>query len=379
MAATAFVAALVGASTADASRYIQKGLFDDAQILYGNPDTVFPTLAELHTQLIRVDLWWGGPAVRVAKSRPVDATDPSDPAYDWTTYDRTVTYAKRYGMRVMFTILGTPSWANGGRSWNVAPMDSDDLKDFATAAARRYNGTFRNAFDDPAPLPRVPYWLVWNEPNNPVFLKPQYDRYRGKWEIVSGRNYAKLCNASVQALKAVSRTFKVGCGVTAPRGNNNPTTARPSVSPLPFLRAMIAGGAKGFDAYAHNPYAGSRLETPKTAPPKASRGQAPTAVTLGNFSLLTKELARLKVKTRIWVTEYGYQTNPPDRLFGVSWANQRTYLEQAWAIMRKHPKIDMFIWFLLRDEPRISGWQSGLYTASGKRKDAREGFEQLLR
>ena len=45
-------------------------------------------------------------------------------------------------------------------------------------------------------------------------------------------------------------------------------------------------------------------------------------MTLGNFEALTKELARLKLNVRIWVTEYGYQTNPPDRLFGVSWAAQ---------------------------------------------------------
>ena len=44
VAAAAFVAALVGASTAQASKFIQKGIYDDAQILYGNPDKVFPTL-----------------------------------------------------------------------------------------------------------------------------------------------------------------------------------------------------------------------------------------------------------------------------------------------------------------------------------------------
>ena len=45
-------------------------------------------------------------------------------------------------------------------------------------------------------------------------------------------------------------------------------------------------------------------------------------MTLGNFEALTKELARLKLNVRIWVTEYGYQTKPPDRLFGVTWADQ---------------------------------------------------------
>jgi len=376
VAAAALVAALLGASTANASKFIQKGIFDDAQILYGNPDKVFPVLHAMNTQLIRVDLWWGGPALTVAPRRPASPTDPNDPAYNWSTYDRTVLYAHQFGMKVVFSILGTPKWANGGKGWNVAPTKPSDLKAFVTAAARRYNGSFVRS-PDGVTLPRVPYWLVWNEPNNPVFLTPQFQKVKGTWQIVSGQVYAQLCNASVQALKAVSPGFLVGCGVTAPRGNNNPNTARPSVSPLAFLRAMVAGGAKGFDAYAHHPYYGSRFETPSTPPPPPPTGHPPTAITLGNLQLLTDELARLKLHVRLWITEYGYQTNPPDKLFGVTWAQQDGYLRQAWAKLKANPKVDMFIWFLLRDEAPLSGWQSGLYTASGVRKDAREAFEAI--
>ena len=32
---------------------------------------------------------------------------------------------------------------------------------------------------------------------------------------------------------------------------------------------------------------------------------------------------------RLWITEYGYQTNPPDTLFGVTPAEQAKYLRQA--------------------------------------------------
>ena len=82
---------------------------------------------------------------------------------------------------------------------------------------------------------------------------------------------------------------------------------------------------------------------------------------------------------RIWVTEYGYQTNPPDRLFGVSEAQQALYLQQAWNKLAANPRVDMMIWFLLRDESRVgSGWQSGLFTAAGARKPAREIFERLV-
>ena len=83
---------------------------------------------------------------------------------------------------------------------------------------------------------------------------------------------------------------------------------------------MKAGGAKGFDAYAHHPYYGSPAETPTTKPPPGKRGQPPTAVTLGNFDAArSNEIDRLYGKQmRVWVTEYGYQTNPPDKIFGVT-------------------------------------------------------------
>ena len=158
------------------------------------------------------------------------------------------------------------------------------------------------------------------------------------WTIQSGRDYAKMCNAIVQGIKSVQRTSKVACGATAPRGNNNPNSSRPSVSPLPFLRAMKAGGAKGFDAYAHHPYNGSAAETPLTPPPLGARGQPSTAVTLGNIDTLVAELDRLYgTRMRLWITEYGYQTNPPDRTVGVTWSKQAEYLTQAVSVRAKAP------------------------------------------
>jgi hypothetical protein len=136
-------------------------------------------------------------------------------------------------------------------------------------------------------------------------------------------------------------------------------------------------GAKGFHAYAHHPYYGTPRETPSTPPPKGSRGQAPTAVTLGNFEVLARQVARLYGNVRLWVTEYGYQTNPPDRIFGVSYAKQSQYMRQAYAKVKAHPRIDMFLWFLLQDEPLLGGWQSGLLTDTGKRKPAFRAFARL--
>ena len=224
------------------------------------------------------------------------------------------------------------------------------------------------------------HWLAWSEPNNPAFLRPQYRKVNGKLVIQSAIDYAKICNAIVKGVrKTTVGASKVACGVTGPRGNNNPNSARPSISPLPFLRAMKKAGAAGFDAYAHHPYYGAPRETPSTPPPPGIHGNAATAITLGNFNLLINEVTRLYGNKRIWITEYGYQTNPPDRIFGVSWANQARYLTQAYGIAKRHPRIDMFLWFLLRDERRLAdeGWQSGLLTASGAKKPAFAAFQKL--
>lgn len=372
-ATAVFAVALVLAPTADASRFIRIGIYDDSEILYGNPDYVFPILQQIGTKLIRANLTWGGPN-GVANTRPGNATDPADPAYDWTAYDRTVLRAKSIGAELIFAIVGSPSWANRGKPWNSAPAKAIDLRRFAVAAARRYNGTF---VGPEGRLPAVRLWLAWNEPNNPVFLQPQYVRFGSRWVLRSARDYARICNAVVAGIKSVQGKARVGCGVTAPRGNNNPNSSRPSASPIAFLRAMKAAGAKGFDAYAHHPYYGTRSETPSTPPPPPPRGQAPTAVTLGNFEVLTNDVKRLYGNVRIWVTEYGYQTNPPDRLFGVSYADQARYMREAYLKLRRHPKVDLFVWFLLRDEARADGWQSGLYSRRYLRKDAREVFEQI--
>jgi hypothetical protein len=359
---------------ASGSRFLQHGIFDDAQILFGNPDRVFPVLKQLRTEVIRVNLWWGGP-FGVAQQRPVKPTDPDDPAYNWAVYDRTVQYAAAHGIRVVFSVLGTPPWANGGLEHYYPPRNARELRDFTRAAARRYDGTFAAGG---RVLPGVRLWIAWNEPNNPNFLRPQYVRTGAGWRLESARQYARICNAVVTGIKLVKRNRgKVACGATGPRGNNNPASSRPSASPVAFLAAIKNAGASGFHAYAHHPYYGTPAETPSTPPPNGARGQAPTAVTLGNFDVLAKQVARLYGNVRLWVTEYGYQTNPPDRNFGVSYRRQADYLQQAFARVKAHPRVDMFLWFLLQDEPLLGGWQSGLLTDTGQRKRAFGVFSRL--
>ena len=354
--------------TAGAARGMLVGLLDEAA-LYDDPQYVFPLLQQARTQVLRVNLYWGG-RVGVATSRPASATNPDDPAYDWELYDRTVNYAAQHRIRVLFSIYGTPRWANGGAGLNAPPTRIIDLRNFAYAAARRYSGSWRAS--DGRTLPAVRHWLAWNEPNYPIGLKRQYRRVGGRWVIQSAVDYAKICTAIYDGVhRTLLRDTKVACGATGPRGNNQPTSSRPTVSPLAFMRALKSAGLRKFDAYAHHPYYGRRTEAPTTRP-------ASTAVTLANIGLLTAELSRLWGPKRVWITEYGYQTNPPDRALGVSYKQQAAYMKQGFAIARKNPRIDMMLWFLLRDEPSLGGWQSGLMTRTGRKKPAFNTFRLLL-
>ena len=268
---------------------------------------------------------------RAERRRPQEAGEPGEPGRPCLRlgrYDRTVRYALAYKMAPIFTVIGTPAWANASAGWNVRSHEPGRP---AGVRDRRRAPLLRDLprRERHARRPRRK-WIAWNEPNNPVFLKPQFVRSGSKWVIQSASHYAKICNAVVKGVKRVKASSKVACGVTSPRGNNQPGTPRSSVSPLAFLRWHAEAGAKGFDAYAHHPYYGSPSETPYTKPPPGKRGAPPTAVTLGNFELLTKELQRLYGNMRIWVTEYGYQTNPPDKHFGVTPAKQALYMQQAW-------------------------------------------------
>jgi hypothetical protein len=368
--AAAAAIALACTASATAAPGLKGGITDSGAALFHEPESFYPELRELGVQVLRAHLNWGG-KFGVAKRRPVEGTEPDDRAYDWRPYDRIVLQAERHGIEVLFSIFGTPPWANGGARPTRAPRNPDALREFAYAAATRYSGTYVRS--DGVLLPRVRYWTAWNEPNLQIGLVPQWKRERGKWVVQSARDYAEICNAVVDGVRTTMlRGSRIACGVTAARGNNNPSGLKPSVSPLVFLRAMKKAGARGFDAYAHHPYYGTPAETPATPSPGRN------GVTLGNLDALSSELTRLYGRKRIWLTEYGYQTNPPDLVFGVPWLTQAAYVRQSFEIARRHPRVDMLLWFLLRDEPDPERWQSGLIAATGERKPAYEAFRESL-
>ena len=77
----------------------------------------------------------------------------------------------------------------------------------------------------------------------------------------------------------------------------------------------------------------------------------------------------------VWLTEYGYQTNPPDQFLGVSPRQQATLLSladmRAWRLAR----VTMLIQYLYQDEPQLSRFQTGLTYVDGRPKPSLNGFK----
>jgi hypothetical protein len=132
---------------------------------------------------------------------------------------------------------------------------------------------------------------------------------------------------------------------------------------------MQTGHAR-LDAYAHNPYPLARGETP------TSGGCAHcTTITMATLPRLITDVQRaFGTRTRIWLTEYGYQTNPPDRSLGVPYAAQALYTGAAALRAFEAPRVDVLIHYLVRDEPDPARWQSGLYTTGDRAKPSLEAF-----
>src|SRR5262249_46324117 len=115
-----------------------------------------------------------------------------------------------------------------------------------------------------------------------------------------------------------------------------------------------------FDAWSHHPYP----TEPNLAPTQKVRWPN---VTLTQLPLFERSIDTWfgRKNIPIWITEYGHETRPGKR--GVSPATQAAYAKQALMMARSDPRVQMFIWFVLRDDPN-NAWQSGLLTRSGAKK-----------
>jgi hypothetical protein len=371
----ALVAALVPAA-ARASR--SQSMTFEAPVDLANPATrtqAFDEISSFGVKSTRIVLLWQNVApASTSRVKPdFDATNPA--AYDWSAYDPQVDGAIARGWNVLLTVSGpVPRWATNGAKDNLTRPKPKEFQAFVTAAARHF-GT------------KVARWSIWNEPNQPQFLLPQYSAV--KHTPLSPRVYRNLFFAAQRGFRAGGLpNAQVLIGETSPRGTGH------VVAPLTFLRGVFCLDSKyrkvgkcaevHANGYAHHAYT--------TAQGPLFKPKQPNDVTIGVISRLITALNRaasagaVDKRLPIHLTEFGIQSTP-DPIVGVSQARQSDYRAIAERLAWSQPRIVAFSQYLLRDDPpkegvpaalRYPGFESGLRTNAGKAKRAFSGFRLPL-
>lgn len=318
---------------------------------------------------VRITLNWHD--VAFAGPGP-DPSNPANDAYNWATADGQIRSAANNGLEPIVIVMRAPPWAHdgglpAGTSTNPNPVA---YRQFAEAVARRYSGSF--VPDGGTALPRVRYWMAWNEPNRRYFLMPQFDGTT----LRSPEIYRPLVNALADGVRAVD--FPPGeppnlviAGGLAPLGITG------SPSPMRFMRALLADGKPQvkFDIWSHHPYTSGGPTHKASGSGNVALGNLRTMRKLLNERFRAGRIDSTTSKAPFWVTEFGWDTKPPDkhRYALPTGLHARWTAEALYRMWRNG--ISLVTWFKLRDNPfKLSRYQSGLYTVNGTRKRSFRAF-----
>lgn len=404
--------ACVPPARALASPTMVSTLEDDQQLIYSRPHRVVEILKQikaLGVNEVKVSLIWYLVAPNPTSShRPrFKATDPdSYPAGAWTRYDLVDREAQRLGLGVDFLIVPpSPVWAipkshyGQGKALGHAP-NLGDFERFVEAAGTRYGGSFDG-------LPRVSSWEIWNEPNFPAWLNPYYGRLPGGGrEYLQPPLYRGILNAAWKGLAATGHTpatdtiligesvspgvisgaafdrglYCIGPDLQRLTGSAAAVWGCPTSGPA---SAFVSANPALFDAtgFAYHPY--SFNVAPDIPYP------LPNWITMYNISSLERLLNGAFAAygkfppggVPLYLTEFGYESNPPDPFVKNSTAQQAEWLNEVEYMAWRLPYVKLLNQFELidsrprtRDKPGTRGYwatfQMGLEFVGGKPKPA---------
>jgi hypothetical protein len=392
LACSALTVGAIGAGQALASTN-QKLYFEGSSDLL-SPITRPAALAQLQTlgvKALRVELnWYSVAPAPTSTTKPTfDATNPGN--YNWNQYDILLAEAQRLGWQVLLTVTApVPSWATANHKAPYTTRPDDlDFQQFMTAVARHYGS-------------QVSLYSIWNEPNEPAYLMPQWS---SSGKPLSGYIYRGLYQAGYAGLQAglqadgISHPPRVLFGETAPVGYDTVNIRREKsaallhpVAPLAFMREALCLNAKykkssscselqmtGYAHHAYFPAAGPRYVWPQK-----------DSVTIASLSRLSNAL-NLAARAHaipgglpIYLTEFGVNSKP-NKFEGVSAAKQAEYDAIAEHMAYSNPRVAAFSQYLLKDDPiggpfsvsaigGFVGFQTGLEYVSGARKPLYYGF-----
>jgi hypothetical protein len=340
-----------------ATAVVDPSLFNSSQ-----RETAFALSRSSGATYVRLGVSWQAIA---PSTRPVGfvAADPTSPGYSWAGLDSIVNDAAAADVTPILDVSGIPRWAYAKRPKPGAAgtPKAAALGDFAQALATHYNGT--NG------LPAEHVFQVWNEPNLSTDLGP-----------VSASAYRGMVNAFASAVHGVDRSNLVVAGALDPFGHPKSKKQKwYSVAPLTFMRSLLCfskgshphatcHSAVHFDVWSHHPY---------TFGGPFGHAKLPNDVELGDLPQM-RSVLRAGVRlhhvvsshpVRFWVTEFGWDSNPPRphaAPMGLAGRWTAESLHQMWI-----SGVSLVTWFDLQDRRSPSPFQSGLYFHSSSLKKAR--------
>lgn len=375
------VAALPASAVASWS---QHAVFQDDHNLLERDDAARErTLDELRglgVDVIKAQLSWSEVAPR-GRKRPTGfvAADPAQYP-GWARYDALVRDVQARGMSVMLALSPPyPGWATAkrGDSVGVDRPSPRAFGGFAEAAGRRY--------------PSVGIWTIGNEPNHPGFLYPQATRRRVPF---APHRYRGLVREAVAGLRRSGHAGStILFGELLPIGKSR-YFHKNTIKPLRFIReffcldsswrafrgraARLRGCQRyrpvtGVTGFAYHPY----------TRPNGPRGREPSSddATIRSYGRITRALDIARRKGRIdgprlsiWNTEFGFQSDPPDR-FQTRLSRIPGFMAESelWISLRNR-RVASFSQYTLTDTPvRSRGdifgtWQGGLRFDDGRAK-----------
>jgi hypothetical protein len=232
--------------------------------------------------------------------------EPSKGNFNWGGLDEVVAVANSKGLRVMFSVLRSPTWASGHP--DSPPRNFNDFGDFVGALAARFKG-------------KGMAYEVWNEQN----LKREWHEYP-----IDACKYVELLKIGYTRIKNADSSAVVVAGALTPTGVNDPNIA---VDDRTYLNQLYGCGIRGwFDALGAHP---SGFNNPPDVDWRS--WQDPTRPSFKGhpsffFKATMEDYRNIMVANGdggrpIWVTEFGWAVG--SAMAGYEYAAQNSEGERA--------------------------------------------------
>jgi hypothetical protein len=404
LAAMLLVALLLPAAAGASSR--QQMILQDDGVLLGHtrhdPNAAMAEAKALGVDMVRVFVNWyrvSPRPTRRTRPRGFNVGNPDSRGYDWEIYDAFVARAKANGLKILLTLAPPlPYWASeeprrcphriGGyghlaRSCMWKP-DPKLFGQFTKAVARRYGRNAAGPYGGSVDL-----WSIWNEPNLEHYLYPQLQRMPGGPVDLAARRYRELWQEGWKAIARYDRPLrnKVLFGETAAIS-----------SPADTLHAALCLDERG------RPFRGRRRSQQGCSSPRRlpiggvavhpynndaggsvfTRSFTSDSLPLGHLARLHRLMDRAVRHGRIprgrgiYITEFGFQSSPPDRIVRIGLGRHAQVLNEAERLFFADRRVKAVAQYELFDAPRVREFNTGLRRSSGRKKPAWEAFRMPL-